>query len=82
MLPTGMIRVICVISVVVLIIIAGPCNGGVGVLTGSNGVFSTKGTYYENNAKCQWKIEVDKRKVRMCQYICEVRSLFVLIPLR
>jgi len=51
-------------------------------LTGSKGVFSSKGTYYENNARCQWKIEVDKRKVRMCQYVCEVRSLFVFIPLR
>ena len=42
----------------------GPCNGGVGFLTGPFGVFSTKGTYYENNVRCKWRIEVGKRKVR------------------
>ena len=53
-------------------VISGACNGGLTVLTGSNGTFSTKGTYYENNARCHWKIEVDKGKVRSCQHFCEV----------
>ena len=56
--------------------ITGPCNGGLAFLTGPNGVFSTKGTYYENNERCNWRIEVDKRKVRTCQYLCEVLFLF------
>ena len=35
-------------------------------MTKPSGVFSTKGTYYENNERCRWKFEVAQGKVREC----------------
>ena len=55
---------------------AGPCNGGLAVLTGSSGVLFSKGTYYGNNERCSWRIEVNKKQVRTCQHCREVRFRF------
>ena len=39
-------------------------------MTKPSGVFSTKGTYYENNERCRWKFEVAQGKVRECYNCC------------
>ncbi|KAI0240282.1 hypothetical protein LSAT2_009044, partial [Lamellibrachia satsuma] len=38
----------------------GACDGGLAVLTGSSGVFSSRGTQYPHHEICQWKIEVNE----------------------
>ena len=50
-----------------LLLISEACHDGLLVMTKPSGVFSTKGTYYENNERCRWKFEVEKRKVRAGQ---------------
>ena len=54
------------------------CHGGQLVYTLPSGVFSTKGSNYENNERCHWKIEVEKRKVRICHNCCDV--YFDIVP--
>ena len=56
-------------------LIAGACDGGLAVLTGSSGVLSLRGTQYTDNDICQWKIEVNEGQVRHCRTY--VRCVFL-----
>ena len=56
----------CSLSITLLNVIlfaVGACSGDTAVLMGTQGEFGTVGNIYDNNERCQWRVEVEQGQV-------------------